>query len=48
MNAPEMVKLMREQAGDVSTSTPGEFAAMLKSDFARWTSVIKANGIHVD
>jgi len=48
MNTPEMVKLMAEQAGAVSTSTPAEFAAMLKTDFARWLSVIKANGIHVD
>lgn len=48
MNTPEMVKLMAEQAGAVSTSTPAEFAEMLKTDFARWVSVIKANGIHVD
>jgi len=48
MTTPEMVKLMAEQAGAVSTSTPAAFAAMLKDDYARWLSVIKSNGIHVD
>jgi tripartite-type tricarboxylate transporter receptor subunit TctC len=48
MNTPTMVKLMAEQAGAVATCTPAEFAEMLKTDFARWTAVIKANGIHVD
>jgi tripartite-type tricarboxylate transporter receptor subunit TctC len=48
MNTPQMVKLMAEQAGAVSTSTPAEFAEMLKTDFARWVSVIKQNAIHVD
>ena len=32
--------------GEVSTSTPEEFAEMLKSDFEGRRAIIKANGIH--
>jgi tripartite-type tricarboxylate transporter receptor subunit TctC len=48
MNTPAMKALMLEQAGEVSTSSPQEFAEILKTDFAMWLSVIKANGIHID
>jgi hypothetical protein len=33
-------------AGEVSTSTPEQFAEMLKSDFEGWRAIIKANDIH--
>jgi tripartite-type tricarboxylate transporter receptor subunit TctC len=48
MNAPGMKALMLQQAGEVSTSSPEEFAQILKADFETWLSVIKANGIHID
>jgi tripartite-type tricarboxylate transporter receptor subunit TctC len=48
MNGPDMKALMLEQAGEVSTSSPEEFAQILKADFEFWMSVIKANGIHID
>ena len=48
MNTPAMKALMLEQAGEVSTSSPQEFAEILKADFDMWLSVIKANGIHID
>ena len=48
MNGSAMKALMSEQAGEVSTSSPEEFAKILKADFDMWLSVIKANGIHVD
>jgi tripartite-type tricarboxylate transporter receptor subunit TctC len=48
MNAPAMKALMLEQAGEVSTSSPEQFAEILKADFEMWVSVIKANGIHID
>jgi tripartite-type tricarboxylate transporter receptor subunit TctC len=48
MNTPAMTARMSDQAGDVSTSTPEQFAEILKTDFERWLSVIKTNGIHVD
>jgi len=48
MNTPEMKATMAAQAGEVSTSTPAEFAEILKTDFERWLGVIKANNIHVE
>ena len=48
MNTPAMKELMANQAGEVSTSTPEEFAKILQSDFDMWLSVIKANGIRVE
>jgi tripartite-type tricarboxylate transporter receptor subunit TctC len=48
MNAPAMKMRMSDQAGEVSTSTPEQFAEILKTDFERWLSIIKTNGIHVD
>lgn len=48
MNTAAMTKLMSEQAGEVSTSTPEQFSEILKADFDKWLSVIKTNGIHVD
>jgi tripartite-type tricarboxylate transporter receptor subunit TctC len=48
MNTPEMKAQMAKSAGEVSTSTPEEFAAMLKSDFAGWLAVIKTNNIHAN
>jgi tripartite-type tricarboxylate transporter receptor subunit TctC len=48
MNTPEMKAQMAASAGEVATSTPEEFAQMLKNDFAGWLAVIKANGIRAD
>ena len=36
------------EALDLWTSTPEEFAAVLKSDLARWGKVVKASGARVD
>jgi tripartite-type tricarboxylate transporter receptor subunit TctC len=48
MNDAAMKALMSEQAGEVSTSSPEEFAKILKDDFDMWLSVIKANGTHLN
>jgi tripartite-type tricarboxylate transporter receptor subunit TctC len=48
MNDAAMKALMSEQAGEVSTSSPEEFAKILKDDFGMCLSVIKADGIHLD
>ncbi len=48
MNTPTMTARMLDQAGAVSTSTPEQFAEILKIDFERWLSVIKTNEIHVE
>jgi tripartite-type tricarboxylate transporter receptor subunit TctC len=46
MNTPEMKGQIAKNAGEVSTSTPEEFAQILKSDFEGWLAVIKDNDIH--
>lgn len=46
MNTPEMKALLAKSAGEVSTSTPEEFAQILQSDFEGWLAFIKANDIH--
>jgi tripartite-type tricarboxylate transporter receptor subunit TctC len=48
MNKDDMKALMSEQAGEVSTSSPEQFAKILKDDFGMWLSVIKSDGIHLD
>jgi tripartite-type tricarboxylate transporter receptor subunit TctC len=48
MHATAITELMASQAGEVSTSTPEQFAEILKTDFGKWLSVIKANDIRVE
>jgi tripartite-type tricarboxylate transporter receptor subunit TctC len=48
MNAPDMKAQMAQSAGEVSTSTPEEFAKMLKRDFDGWLAFIKDNNIHTN
>ena len=48
MHATATTELMASQAGEVSTSTPEQFAEILKTDFGKWLSVIKANDIRVE
>ena len=48
MHATAIKELMARQAGEVSTSTPEQFAEILKTDFGKWLSVIKANDIRVE
>ena len=45
MNAPELVERVRALAYDVWTLKPEEFAAHLKTDYAKWGKVVKAAGI---
>jgi len=48
MQTPAMTELMEKQAGEVSTSTPQQFADVLRTDFDLWLSIIKANGIRIE
>ena len=48
LRSPEMRERIRAQSLDLWTSTPEEFAAVLKSDLARWGKVVKASGARVD
>ena len=48
LRSPDMRERVRAQSLDLWTSTPEEFAAVLKSDLARWGKVVKASGARVD
>jgi tripartite-type tricarboxylate transporter receptor subunit TctC len=48
MNTPDMKAQMARSAGEVSTSTPEEFAKMLKRDFEGWLAFIKDNNIRTN
>jgi len=47
-NTQEMKERMAAQAAEVTTTTPEEFAGILRKDFAKWLKVIKSAGIHID
>lgn len=48
MNTPDMKAQMAKSAGEVSTSTPEEFAEMLKRDFEGWLAFIKDTKIRTN
>jgi tripartite-type tricarboxylate transporter receptor subunit TctC len=39
---------MRAQAAEISTTTTGEFAAMIRNDYAKWSKVIKEAGMRAE
>jgi tripartite-type tricarboxylate transporter receptor subunit TctC len=39
---------MEEQGADPRSSTPGEYGAYMKSEFERWTKVVKTGGLKVE
>ena len=39
---------MQSEGGEVSPSTPEEFAAFLRADVDRWTKMVKQTGITLD
>src|SRR6185436_8196477 len=48
MANPDIAKRMTEQGIDVTTGTPEEYTAFIKSETARWREVVKASGARVD
>jgi tripartite-type tricarboxylate transporter receptor subunit TctC len=42
---PEVSARLADQLFDVRTSTPEEFAALIKSDVAKWTKVVRDGNI---
>lgn len=48
LRAPDMREKIRAQMLDLWTSTPEEFAAVLKKDLERWGKVVRASGARVD
>ena len=45
---PEVRDFFAKQGADVVTTTPAEFAAMIRSERARWAEVIRASGAHIE
>jgi tripartite-type tricarboxylate transporter receptor subunit TctC len=39
---------MKAQAAEISTTSAAEFAAMIRSDFAKWSKVIKEAGMRAE
>jgi tripartite-type tricarboxylate transporter receptor subunit TctC len=48
LNLPEMRERTRSQGIELGTSTPEEFAALIKSDIAKWSKAIRELGIKMD
>ena len=48
LRSPDMRERIRAQSLDLWTSTPEEFAAVLKADLARWGKVVRASGARID
>ncbi len=48
LRSPEMRERIRAQSLDLWTSTPEEFAAVLRSDLTRWGKVVRASGARID
>lgn len=48
LNDTAMRERMQADGTTVFTSTPDEFAALMKSDSARWADIVKKTGIRID
>jgi tripartite-type tricarboxylate transporter receptor subunit TctC len=48
LNLPEMRERTRSQGIELGASTPEEFAALIKSDIAKWSKAIRELGIKMD
>jgi tripartite-type tricarboxylate transporter receptor subunit TctC len=45
MSTPEMRARMLASAAEINTSSPQEFAAVIRDDLAQWTRLIQASGL---
>lgn len=48
MSAPELVRQMTDAGIEVRLSSPQEFAALIRSDMAKWSSVVKRADVKLD
>ena len=46
--APDVIQRLSSLGSEPAASTSEEFAAYLKQDYARWSSVVKTAGIKVE
>jgi len=45
LDMPDIRKTLAEQGADIKTGTPGDFAAFMREEQARWGAVVKQAGI---
>ena len=45
---PEIRDRLAGEGADVASSTPEQFAALIRSDMAKWSRVVKQSGAHAD
>lgn len=45
---PEVQERFRAIGADVRTSTPQEFAELIRVDLAKWQRVVRASGLHAE
>jgi len=48
VKSPDLTARFADQGADVIASTPAQFAAFIKTEMARWSKVVKENGIKVE
>lgn len=48
LQSPALVKSLSVRGADVAGGTPGEFARVVKTDFAKWAKVVRDSGARVD
>ena len=48
MSAPDLLRQMANAGIEVRLSSSQEFAALIRSDIAKWATVVKATGARVD
>jgi tripartite-type tricarboxylate transporter receptor subunit TctC len=48
MAAPDLVKQMADAGIEVRLGTPAQFAALIRSDMAKWAGVVKRSGMQIE
>ena len=48
MSSPDMARQMADAGIEVRLSSQQEFAALIRSDLAKWSEVVKRAGVHLD
>ena len=48
MASPEVKEKLASIGGDLTVTSPDEFAAMIKSEIVRWQKLVKDTGLKVE
>jgi tripartite-type tricarboxylate transporter receptor subunit TctC len=48
LKQPDVQEALRRQGGEVNAGGPEQFAALIKSDLAKWKRVVSDAGVKVD